>query len=522
MDKLIPNSSKDNTPQDQLNGLAKIETVSKDNFQTLIQGKPNETPFEEKERLKIIIQKLSNTETKAFLYNLIVKQKELIFKDHKAVCVLDAILKTVSNNEFIGESALKFYLKESGNLEFVGEPYLKDIYTAIPETENAKEAKGFSGAVGKKLTGQSQEVLETEKVNEDIKNKIEFLPDKIPLEDLKTKWLLINFIEAGNFTLFAGQAGSGKTTGAIHLTVLNAKGEPFYRNGTEDGPKGDGRHSLYICTERKKSHARAKVLACGGDPKYLKIVTKIGGKIPNLSNEKHLEYILNLILSGDFAFVIFDPIVDLELNNQNDNAAVRKKMTYILDKIEHLDTALLGIMHLKKDRRGTDDLGSVRGASEWGNVASSVLITKELKDGSGYVIQKIKVNESSTGNKGALKYNIENININSHSNKGVEINKGGLKGPFEYIDKAKRDLDKDCVKEFEFQGETHVDKIKVIIADMEADGKELNTSVIKKKAIARDVSTYYLKNTLKWNDFGYKAVGKGQGKDFRRILEKLS
>lgn len=366
---------------------------------------------------------------------------------------------------------------------------------------------------------------------------ITLISDTTKVTDIK--WQIKHWFEQGALSIIAGMPGMGKTTLSIAIAVLNALKLPIWtekenNNQQPDSgsvpppPKGDGRPSLYVCFERKKQSAINKIFACGGNLKNISIMDKIkiGDKEyqPDFSKKDHLEIILNEILTNKYAFIILDPLVNLELDGQNKNEAVRKKMESILSKMENSTTCLLGVMHLKKDRKFSDDLGSIRGASEWENVASCVHKIKELKDEAGLILTRLKVNESSQGTKGGLQFKIESCQIpDMFREKGsTETTKGGIR-VLNYIDKTKGQIDKMSLKEFlDPHSETPDDKILKVIARLEAEKKELNTSVVKDLAKAEGVTDYYLQRKLNWNRLGYKAKNNaGKGKDFKRILHKV-
>ena len=114
--------------------------------------------------------------------------------------------------------------------------------------------------------------------------------------------------------------------------------------------RGNGLPSLYICTERNPTKALGKVLACGGRREDLIILKSFGEneEIIDLTKFKHIQAIVNIILSNKLAYVIIDPLVDICLDTQNQNSFVRKKLTQLLYVIAKTNVSILGIMHLKK------------------------------------------------------------------------------------------------------------------------------------------------------------------------------
>ena len=337
-----------------------------------------------------------------------------------------------------------------------------------------------------------------------------------------TQWRINQWIEQG-FCLIAGPPGSGKSTLAIKIAVLNALKRTFWVGGGT----GDGRKSLYICFERQKNIAFNKEIACGGYGEEIDIandfIDDTGKTISiNLEDETHINIILHLIKTNNYAFVIFDPVVDLVLSNQNDNAKVRKAFNSIFDYIEKekLDTTLLGIAHLRKERTNVDDIGSIRGAGEFVNIANAVLKTRELKDNAGYLLYRLKVNQAQNTKKGAVKYKIENCTIPEKflAEGSKEKTKGGIK-VLNYEDKPVGLLQKDCVEDIPNpHKETYFDKVQKVIDRMNAEDKVLDTTVVRKLARAEGVSKYYLNTKIDWTAHGYTEHSTGQGRSFRIVL----
>ena len=363
----------------------------------------------------------------------------------------------------------------------------------------------------------------------DIKDvQFKYLESTTKIHD--TKWLFKNWFEAGGISIIAGQPGMGKTTLAIKLAVLNNHGLPLYgaERDFKVGPSGNERKSLYICGERKPNSAISKLFACGGDFTCLDILSRITIKdkeySPDFTNPIHLQKLISIIKDNSYGFIIIDPLVNLELKHQNKNEEVRKKLEAILSQIEGSDTCILGLMHLKKDRKFSDDLGSIRGASEWENVASCVHKIKALKNHDGFVLTKLKVNESDNGTFGGLRFQIESKDIpeDALAPGSEETQKGGI-SHLNFINKYKNQIDKMAENEFKDpHAPTATDKIKKVIQRLEAEGKELKLSLIKDLSKAEGVSRYFLDKKLELEDLGYKDENiKIENGGYYKILKKL-
>ena len=342
--------------------------------------------------------------------------------------------------------------KNKGRKDFDLKGHLKDylnVFKKSYETVNLPKI-GKSKANGKQATPSIEEAKKlAENYEVDLYKK-----ERI----IDTAWGLEDWFEFGDLSIIAGEAGSGKTTLAIKLGVLNALKRPFWTQKQEGKkqvfiPKGDGRKSLYLCFERKPNKAHNKELACGGNNHQIDIVKQLKNKegkfVPlDLEDPVHLFSILNMIRKNNYWSVTIDPIVDLVLSDQNNNAQVRKQIAFLLRETHDLKTIFFGIAHLKKQRGSTTDMGTLRGASEFVNMATSVCRVFELKDDAGYVLCKLKVNESKVGTKGGIKYKIENLAIheNWRAEGSKEVGKGGIKF-LEYVHSTREKLKEDCKEE---------------------------------------------------------------------------
>ena len=409
-----------------------------------------------------------------------------------------------------------------------------------PDYDKAKHYKDYLKNFDKKFgtmplpkIGKSKTTANTSTPEEDKKKAEKCSIELYKKEKIKdTDWGIEDWFEFGDLSILAGEGGSGKTTLAIKLAVLNALKKEFWTQSEKEGkkqvfiPKGDGRKSLYLCFERKPEKGHNKELANGGDGNQIDIVKELkdehGKLVPlDLENPVHLYAVLTMIRENDYWSVCLDPVVDLILNNQNDNAKVRRQVALLLKETHGLRTIFFGIAHLRKQRQGVSDMGGIRGASELGNMATSVCRAFELKDEAGYILTKLKVNESKVGTRGGIRYKVETLVINDafKAEGSKEVGKGGIKS-LEYIPKSREKLKEDCKEELPEHGNRHdpATIIKFVIDKLKAEEKELDTTIIKNLAKVHGVSSYYLKSKLKWEDLGYKTESKGQGGDRKVFL----
>ena len=404
--------------------------------------------------------------------------------------------------------------KNKGRANFDAKTHIKDFLNVFKksfETVNLPK-------IGKSKTTATTSTPEDDKKKAEKYSVELYKKEKI----VDTDWGLKIGLSSAIFPLSQGKVEVEKPPWPINFAVLNEKRREFWTQKQEGKkqvfiPKGDGRKSLYLCFERKPNKAHNKEVACGGDDS-IDIVKELkdenGKYIPlDLENPVHLYAVLKMIKENNYWSVCLDPVVDLVLSSQNDNAKVRRQVALLLKETHGLRTLFFGIAHLRKQRQGVSDMGALRGASELGNMATSVCRVFELKDDEGYVMCKLKVNESKVGTIGAIKYKVENLPINDgfKAEGSKEVGKGGIRS-LEYIHKSREKVKEECKEELdEGKSPSFESIIKFIISDLKAEDKPLDTKVIKEKAKLRGVTTYYLDRKLKWAEFGYKTKSEGQG-----------
>ena len=174
---------------------------------------------------------------------------------HSLDLAVDDISDLVEKNKGRKDFDLKGHLKDYLNV-------LKKSYETVPLP-----------TIGKSKTTATSTTPEVDK--EKAKKCSIELYEKEKIVD--TDWGIEDWFEFGDLSILAGEGGSGKTTLAIKLAVLNEQKKEFWTQKQEGKkqvfiPKGDGRKSLYLCFERKPNKAHNKEVACGGDGGQIDIV----------------------------------------------------------------------------------------------------------------------------------------------------------------------------------------------------------------------------------------------------------
>ena len=407
------------------------------------------------------------------------------------------------------------------------------------EEENREDfGEGFSLEKGDKLNRDQRRKLKKKKivkVSFDVKK-----PDLIE----RVFWIVSGYFEFGGINIISGKGGSGKTTFCLKLVQLNYEKKEFWPGG----PKGDGRKSAIICRERSRSDIYGTLMAhCGGGDgakdsrdyiDYLEKV-KIGDEEYNIDDVWDKPKLLNEFMKGlmkmNYAFVIIDPIYQVEMEGQNKNEKVRKKLNQIIPHLEGKRTALLGTAHPRKEKKDISEVDKVRGASEWTNYALNVSTIRELKGDKGYILQREKSNHCNDNMRGGIKYKIINVKIDDkYMEKEVDPERqddsyGGI-GVFSYVDKTKNRIRFMCVSDKDEVEESFTDGIQRALDIFKEEKRGLLVDDLRNYCVVDEDTKFMSHNNWRskgkvkwrWEQFGYKVVRRSTGnKGGKDMLVKL-
>ena len=372
-----------------------------------------------------------------------------------------------------------------------------DVYKALNAVYQYCKAGGtqaeLEGTVKKQL-----EYIESERSTENL--EIEMLTDDIITGP---KWAIDEWFQKGTLALIGGEKGGGKSTFVLNLIANNANKNPLW----EGGPVGNGDPSMYIALETSPSDARDKVIGAGGTVEKVHIVTKIGGERVDLQDDRHIQVLVESMRKNNYFAVVIDPIVELVLSSQNDNALIRQQVNKILDQLYGLDTFILGTAHLKKERGKVSEVGAFRGGSEIVNMSRGVFRIYDMEDDSGKILIRFDVNNSKFSNVGGLRFKITGIERQNYEGDRVELPQIAK---ITYTNAKQAVLLKEVKQdkpELKQDKKDPTEVLKQVIAEFKAQGKPLIATEIKAVANAREpksVTTYWLKYKLDWNEAGYQ------------------
>lgn len=194
------------------------------------------------------------------------------------------------------------------------------------------------------------------------------------------EWLWNGWMAKGKLHIFAGAAGTGKTTIAISLASTISNGGRF-----PDGTKSPLGSVLIWSGEDSPSDTLVpRLMAAGADLKKVHFVENTTINFEKRSfDPAHDMGELTIAASkiDDLSLLIIDPIVNAVAGDSHKNGEVRRSLQPVVDFGEHLNCAVLGITHFSKGGQGKDPLERVTGSLAFGALARIVLATAKIADG---------------------------------------------------------------------------------------------------------------------------------------------
>lgn len=195
------------------------------------------------------------------------------------------------------------------------------------------------------------------------------------------RWLWIGWLAKGKLHIFAGTAGTGKTTIAIALAAIITTGGKF--------PDGIlcpiGSVLIWSGEDSPADTLIPRLMAAGAD---LSKVHFIGDTLTADNESRSFDPAIDMqalerkaATIPDLALLIIDPIVNAVAGDSHKNGEVRRALQPVVDFGERLNCAVLGITHFSKGGQGTNPLERVTGSLAFGALARIVLATAKIDDG---------------------------------------------------------------------------------------------------------------------------------------------
>jgi putative DNA primase/helicase len=194
------------------------------------------------------------------------------------------------------------------------------------------------------------------------------------------RWLWNGWLAKGKLHIFAGQAGTGKTTIAIALASTITTGGRF-----PDGSLSPNGSILIWSGEDSPADTLVpRLMAAGADLSKVHFVgeTTANHELRSFDPATDMQPLLiKAATIPDLALLIIDPIVNAVAGDSHKNGEVRRALQPVVDFGERLNCAVLGITHFSKGGQGKDPLERVTGSLAFGALARIVLATAKIVNG---------------------------------------------------------------------------------------------------------------------------------------------
>ena len=193
-------------------------------------------------------------------------------------------------------------------------------------------------------------------------------------------WLWDGWLAKGKLHIFAGMAGTGKTTIAIALAATITTGGRF-----PDGSQSPiGSVLIWSGEDSPADTLVPRLMAAGADLSKVHFVGDITADYELRSFDPATDMQSLMIKAAsisDLSLLIIDPIVNAVAGDSHKNGEVRRALQPVVDFGEKLNCAVLGITHFSKGGQGKDPLERVTGSLAFGALARIVLATATILDG---------------------------------------------------------------------------------------------------------------------------------------------
>lgn len=205
----------------------------------------------------------------------------------------------------------------------------------------------------------------------------------LPASSVKVRpveWLWNGWLARGKLHVFAGTAGTGKTTIALGLAAIVSTGGRF-----PDGtlcPKGSV--LIWSGEDAIDDTLVPRLIASGADLSkihFIRDTTLANFEKGSFDPATHVDALARAAHDmPDLGLLILDPIVNAVAGDSHKNGEVRRALQPVVEFGERLNCAVLGITHFSKGTQGKDPLERVTGSLAFGALARVVLATARVKE----------------------------------------------------------------------------------------------------------------------------------------------
>lgn len=230
------------------------------------------------------------------------------------------------------------------------------------------------------------------------------------------RWLWKGWLARGKFHIFAGMAGTGKTTIAIAIGATISIGGRF-----PDGTYAPvGNVLIWSGEDSAKDTLVPRLLAAGADMRRVHFIGDVqhGDELRSFDPATDIRAMFDAATRiGDISLLIVDPVVNAVAGDSHKNGEVRRALQPLVDFGEKLGCAVLGISHFSKGTSGKDPMERVTGSLAFAALARVVLATAKINDG-GTTRRIFCRAKSNIGvDHGGFEYDLHQKEIDGH--KGV-------------------------------------------------------------------------------------------------------
>lgn len=227
------------------------------------------------------------------------------------------------------------------------------------------------------------------------------------------RWLWEGWLARGKFHIFAGQAGTGKTTIAIALAATVSNGGRF-----PDGTRAPvGNVLIWSGEDSAKDTLVPRLLAAGADMKRVHFIGDVqhGDEMRSFDPATDIRAMHDATTRiGEVSLLIVDPVVNAVAGDSHKNGEVRRALQPLVDFGEKLGCAVLGISHFSKGTGGKDPMERVTGSLAFAALARVVLATGKIVQGD--TVRRIFCRaKSNIGiDSGGFEYDLQQMEISGH------------------------------------------------------------------------------------------------------------
>lgn len=193
------------------------------------------------------------------------------------------------------------------------------------------------------------------------------------------RWLWKGWLARGKFHIFAGQAGTGKTTIAIALASTVSNGGRF-PDGTL-APVGDV--LIWSGEDSAQDTLVPRLIAADADMNRIHFIGDVqhGDEMRSFDPATDIKVLLDTAIRlGNVSLLIVDPVVNAVAGDSHKNGEVRRALQPLVEFGEKMDCAVLGITHFSKGTGGKDPMERVTGSLAFAALARIVLATGKIND----------------------------------------------------------------------------------------------------------------------------------------------